>query len=54
MTASESLDVVLTGIKPTDLPHIGNYIGAIKPGLELCKKAKKSLLFFVLYFILCG
>ena len=26
---------VLTGIKPTGLPHIGNYFGAIKPALSL-------------------
>lgn len=27
--------VALTGIKPTGIPHIGNYIGAIKPALQL-------------------
>jgi len=27
--------VALTGIKPTGIPHIGNYIGAIKPALKL-------------------
>ncbi len=27
--------VALTGIKPTGTPHIGNYLGAIKPALEL-------------------
>ncbi len=27
--------VALTGIKPTGMPHIGNYIGAIKPALKL-------------------
>lgn len=26
---------VLTGIKPTGVPHIGNFFGAIKPALEL-------------------
>lgn len=29
--------IALTGIKPTGIPHIGNYIGAIKPALELAK-----------------
>lgn len=29
--------VVLTGIKPTGMPHLGNYLGAIKPALELAK-----------------
>ena len=25
------MEVVLTGIKPTGEPHIGNYVGAMKP-----------------------
>ncbi|MDA3852092.1 MAG: tryptophan--tRNA ligase [Spirochaetaceae bacterium] len=29
--------VVLTGIKPTGVPHVGNYFGAIKPALELSR-----------------
>ena len=29
--------VVLTGIKPTGMPHLGNYLGAIKPALELAE-----------------
>jgi tryptophanyl-tRNA synthetase len=28
---------VLTGVKPTGVPHIGNYLGAIRPALELTK-----------------
>ena len=27
--------VVLTGVKPTGIPHVGNYFGAIKPAIEL-------------------
>ena len=27
--------ISLTGIKPTGTPHLGNYIGAIKPALEI-------------------
>ncbi len=27
--------IILTGIKPTGLPHLGNYIGAIEPALKL-------------------
>jgi len=30
--------IVLTGIKPTGMPHIGNYLGAIKPALALSEK----------------
>ncbi len=27
--------ICLTGVKPTEMPHLGNYIGAIKPAIEL-------------------
>jgi tryptophanyl-tRNA synthetase len=30
--------VSLTGIKPTGVPHIGNYFGAIKPALKLAEE----------------
>ncbi|MEL6309317.1 MAG: tryptophan--tRNA ligase, partial [Chloroflexota bacterium] len=30
----------LTGIKPTGTPHLGNYLGAIKPALELVENYK--------------
>ncbi|MDY6915977.1 MAG: tryptophan--tRNA ligase [Candidatus Cloacimonadota bacterium] len=33
-----SKKISCTGIKPTGLPHIGNYLGAIKPALELAEK----------------
>lgn len=36
MTAS-SRRVSLTGIKPTGVPHLGNYIGAIRPAIELAE-----------------
>lgn len=29
---------VLTGVKPTGMPHIGNYLGAIRPALDLAKE----------------
>ncbi|HXC69052.1 MAG TPA: tryptophan--tRNA ligase [Pyrinomonadaceae bacterium] len=32
--------VSLTGIKPTGTPHIGNYLGAIKPAIELAREYK--------------
>jgi len=37
--------IALTGIKPTGPPHIGNYLGMIKPALALVKE------FQALYFI---
>lgn len=32
-----SNDTVLTGIKPTGTPHLGNYVGALKPLVEMSK-----------------
>jgi len=37
--------IALTGIKPTGTPHLGNYLGMIKPALELTRS------FQALYFI---
>ena len=38
---------ILTGIKPTGEPHIGNYVGAIKPSLELAQKENISAYLFI-------
>ena len=32
--------IALTGIKPTGTPHLGNYLGMIKPALELAQSFK--------------
>ena len=32
--------IVLTGIKPTGTPHLGNYVGALKPLVEMSKSNK--------------
>lgn len=37
---------VLTGIKPTGIPHIGNYFGAIKPAIEMGNSNQKNESFF--------
>ena len=34
---------ILTGIKPTGLPHIGNYFGAIKPALSYPKETQRYM-----------
>ncbi|MEI4802581.1 tryptophan--tRNA ligase [Bacillus sp. FJAT-51639] len=39
--------VMLTGIKPTGHPHLGNYIGAIKPALQLSKQRDREALYFI-------
>jgi tryptophanyl-tRNA synthetase len=38
---------ILTGVKPTGQIHLGNYIGAIKPALELAKKQEYKATYFV-------
>lgn len=35
-------EVILTGIKPTGSPHLGNYIGAIRPALELARRSPEA------------
>jgi len=40
-------EISLTGIKPTGNPHIGNYLGAIKPALELEKSGKYDSRYFI-------
>ena len=30
---------ILTGVKPTGTPHLGNYLGAIKPAIQLGHQA---------------
>jgi len=37
---------ILTGVKPTGMAHIGNYLGAIKPALEEVEKRKENADFF--------
>ena len=37
----------LTGIKPTGIPHIGNYFGAILPALEIMKQNKFKCFYFI-------
>lgn len=41
----------LTGIKPSNMPHLGNYLGAIKPALELAD-THRSLYFIADYHAL--
>ncbi|WP_372683682.1 tryptophan--tRNA ligase [Desulfosarcina sp.] len=38
MESTEISNLVLTGIKPTGRIHLGNYLGAIRPALELASK----------------
>jgi tryptophanyl-tRNA synthetase len=38
---------VLTGIKPTGSPHLGNYVGAIKPAIDASRQANVSSYYFL-------
>ncbi len=38
---------ILTGIQSTGRPHLGNILGAIKPGIALSKDPKNEALFFI-------
>ena len=40
---------ILTGITTTGTPHIGNYIGAIRPALEMAKDSSESFFFLADY-----
>lgn len=44
--------ILLTGVKPTALPHWGNYLGAIRPGLRLMNDFESSYLFIADYHAL--
>lgn len=39
--------ICLTGIKPTGMPHLGNYIGAIKPAIELAESGEYDANYFI-------
>ena len=38
---------ILTGIKPTGSPHLGNYLGAIRPALALAQRPDAQALYFI-------
>jgi tryptophanyl-tRNA synthetase len=39
--------IILTGIKPSGRPHVGNYIGAIKPALALAQNPAHEAVYFI-------
>lgn len=43
---------LLTGIKPTGTPHVGNFLGAIKPAIEMVHSYEHSFLFIADYHAL--
>jgi tryptophanyl-tRNA synthetase len=40
-------EIVLTGIKPTGKVHVGNYINAIKPALQIAQNSDCTALYFI-------
>ncbi|MDE2573143.1 MAG: tryptophan--tRNA ligase [bacterium] len=46
------MEISLTGIKPTGTMHIGNYLGAIVPAIEMAKHYERSLYFIADYHAL--
>ena len=43
---------LLTGIKPTGTPHVGNFLGAIKPAIQMVHDYESSFLFIADYHAL--
>ena len=41
------MSIILTGIKPTGKPHIGNIVSVISDSIELSKNNKKNSFFFI-------
>lgn len=39
--------IILTGVKPTGQPHIGNYLGAIRPAIGLSKQPEVKTFLFI-------
>lgn len=44
--------IILTGIKPTGTPHIGNYLGAIEPALRRANEYSEAFFFIADYHAL--
>ncbi|MGP5069914.1 tryptophan--tRNA ligase [Psychrobacter faecalis] len=38
---------ILTGIKPTGIPHLGNYVGAIRPAIQSIQDSNDEAFFFL-------
>ena len=44
---NEFMKTVLTGITPSGIPHLGNYIGAIKPSIEQSHHRDQRSMYFI-------
>ena len=43
-------NINLTGIKPTGIPHIANYFGALKPFIDLANNSDNSMIFTCIFY----
>ncbi len=43
----KTMDTILTGITTTGTPHIGNYVGAIRPAIEASQQAEARSFYFL-------
>jgi tryptophanyl-tRNA synthetase len=43
----EKKKICLTGIKPTGMPHLGNYLGAIKPAIDMANSGEFDGYYFI-------
>ena len=41
------MKTILTGVKPTGQPHIGNYLGAMRPAIEMSKEPGQTTYLFI-------
>ena len=39
--------IILTGVTPSGIPHLGNYIGAIKPAIDMVKDDQYKCMYFI-------
>lgn len=42
-----AVKTVLTGVKPTGQPHLGNYLGAMRPAIEMSKEPGQTTYLFI-------
>lgn len=42
-----SKKICLTGVKPTGMPHLGNYVGAMKPAIDMANSGEYNSFYFI-------
>ncbi len=47
MTSMTKKKICLTGIKPTGMPHLGNYLGAMKPAISMANSGLYESYYFI-------